>query len=150
IDGWLDEIYPAVTHEYYHAVNYPDDGAAPTLLDVLVAEGSADSFTARIYPDFVPQWTTALSRSEQATVWPLMKAELHSTDPATVDRLLFGDGDTVPRQAGYTIGFEIVQSWLKRHPGLPPSEWARFSPQAILDGSGYDPSRSATGGDQTL
>jgi uncharacterized protein YjaZ len=138
-EGWLDEIYPAVTHEYYHAVTYPDNGAAPTLLDVLISEGSADSFTAILYPDFVPEWTTALSRREQVAVWALMKADLHTTNPTTIDGWVFGDGHTVPRQAGYTIGFAIVQSWLKRHPDIPPSEWSRLSPQAILDGSGYDP-----------
>ena len=138
-DGWLDEIYPAVTHEYYHAVNYPDASEALTLLDVLINEGLADSFTAILYPDFVPEWTQALSAAQQAAVWPLMKADLDATDSATIDRWLFGDGDEVPRQAGYTIGFEIVQAWLKRNPDIPPSGWSLRSPQAILDASGYDP-----------
>ena len=119
----------------HHAVTYPDDAAALTLLDVLINEGSADSFTAILYPDFVPDWTAALSRSELAAVWAQMKADLHATNPTTIDRWVFGNG--VSRQAGYTIGFAIMQSWLKRHPGVPPSEWSRLSPQAILEGSGY-------------
>jgi uncharacterized protein YjaZ len=52
---------------------------------------------------------------------------------------VFGNGSTVPRQAGYTIGFEIVQAWLKRNPDIPPDEWSRLSPQSILEGSGYNP-----------
>lgn len=138
-EGWLDEIYSAVTHEYYHAMTYPDNGAAPTLLDVLISEGSADSFTAILYPDSVPEWTAALSPREQAAIWALMKADLQTTNPTTIDGWVFGDGETVPRQAGYTIGFAIMQSWLKRHPDIPPSEWSRLSPQAILDGSAFDP-----------
>ena len=138
-DGWLDEVFPAVTHEYYHAVTYPDDGQPPTLLDVLINEGSADSFTAMLYPDFVPEWTSAVSPDEQSAIWPKMKSDLQTTDPAIIDRWLFGDGNTVPRQAGYTIGYEILQAWLKRHPDIPPSEWSLHSPQSILDSSGYEP-----------
>lgn len=136
-DGWLDEIYPAVTHEYYHAVNFPD--AAPTLLDVLINEGLADSFTAILYPDFVPSWTRAFTIEEQAEVWRLMQGVLDTTERETIDRFVFGDGDTVPRQAGYTIGFAIVQAWLARHGDVPPAEWSRLSPREILDGSGYAP-----------
>lgn len=139
IDGWLDEIYPAVTHEYYHAVNYPEDGAALTLLDVLVSEGGADSFTAVLYADFVPQWANALTATEQAEVWSKMKPVLDTIDPATIDRYVFGNGSTVPRQAGYTIGFEIVQAWLMRNPDIAPAEWSLLSPQSILEGSGYNP-----------
>ena len=138
-DGWLDEIYPAVTHEYYHAVNYPDDGAALSLLDVLVSEGGADSFTAILYPDFVPQWANALTPAQQAEVWSKMQPVLDTTNRATIDRYVFGNGSTVPRQAGYTIGFQIVQAWLRRHPEVPPAEWSRLSPRAILEGSGYAP-----------
>lgn len=138
-EGWLDEIAPAVTHEFYHAVNYPDDARAPTLLDVIINEGSADSFTKVLYPEFVPPWSTAIPAAEQAAIWPAMQADLHTVHPATIDRWLFGDGKAVPRQAGYTIGFAIMQSWLKRHPDVPPSEWSLHSPQAVLDGSGYDP-----------
>ena len=138
-DGWLDGIYPAVTHEYYHAVTYPDEAAALTLLDVLINEGSADSFTAILYPDFVPEWTAALSRSEQAVVWAQMKADLHTTNTTTIDGWVFGNGDDIPRQAGYTIGFAIMQSWLKRHPDVPPSEWSLLTPQTILEDSGYAP-----------
>ena len=137
--GWLDEIYPAVTHEYYHAINYPGDGVALTLLDVMINEGLADSFAAILYPDFVPEWTTALSDSEQAAIWPQMRAALNSRDPRTIDQFVFGDGDSVPRQAGYTVGFAIVQAWLKRNPKLPPAVWSDFTPQAILDDSGYSP-----------
>jgi hypothetical protein len=85
-DGWLDEIYPAVTHEYYHAVNYPDDGVALTLLDVLVSEGGADSFAVILYPDFVPQWANAMTAAEQVEIWSEMKPVLDTTNPATIDR----------------------------------------------------------------
>ena len=52
---------------------------------------------------------------------------------------MFGDGDSVPFQAGYTIGFEIVQGYLEAHPDAEPAEWSRIDAREILEGSGYDP-----------
>lgn len=138
-EGWLDEIYPAVTHEYYHAVAFPGAPGTVTLLDVLINEGGADSLTAILYPDFVPEWTRALTPEQQADVWEQMRNVLDTTDQKLIDHFIFGDGDEVPRQAGYTIGFEILQAWLERHPDVPPSEWSKLTPTTILEGSGYEP-----------
>jgi uncharacterized protein YjaZ len=96
-----------------------------------------------LYPDFVPQWTRALTGEEKAKLWRQIQDSLDSTDPRTIDRFIFGGGvderDAVPRQAGYTIGFDIVQAWLKQNPNVPPTEWSRLSPREILEGSGYAP-----------
>lgn len=139
-EGWQEAIAPALAHEYYHAVNHPDTERAtrtPTLLDYLVNEGGADSFTAELYPDFVPAWTHAIDLDQQRAVWPEFERQLDSSDPAIVDLFLFGDGTSVPRQAGYTIGFEIVQAYLAIHPQQRPTEWSRLDAKTILDASGY-------------
>ena len=139
IDGWLDEIGPAVAHEYFHAANHPDvRSAEPTLLDFLVNEGSADYFASLLYPDFVPEWTRALTQDQQATVWPIMRRELDTTDIGTIQKYMFGD-DEIPFQAGYTIGFEIVTGYLSQRPNEPVSVWSRLEAKKILEGSGYDP-----------
>lgn len=138
-DGWLDEIGPAVAHEYFHAANHPDvRSAEPTLLDFLVNEGSADYFASLLYPDFIPEWTRALTQDQQAAVWPIMQRELNTTDIGTIQKYMFG-ADEIPFQAGYTIGFEIVTGYLSQHPHDPVSIWSRVEAERILEGSGYDP-----------
>ena len=52
---------------------------------------------------------------------------------------VFGNVDGIPFQAGYTIGFEIVQAYLAAHPDQPPQVWSRLDPTEILSGSGYEP-----------
>jgi len=54
-------------------------------------------------------------------------------------KFLFGNVDGIPFQAGYTIGFEIVQAYLAAHPEQPPQVWSRLDPTEILSGSGFDP-----------
>lgn len=149
VDGWLDELGPGFAHEYYHAANHPDDPDSPgstTLLDGLVNEGGADSLAAILYPEFVPAWTRALTREQQAEVWPQMKLALDSTDQEVIRKFLLGNVDGVPFQAGYTVGFEIVQSYLAAHPDQPPRVWSRVDPKEILAKSGYDPAAEKSPG----
>ncbi len=47
-----------------------------------------------------------------------MQPHLASTDAQTMQALMFGGVDGVPRRAGYTIGFSLVQAYLEAHPGL--------------------------------
>lgn len=147
--GWLDEIFPGFSHEYFHAAAHPDNPMGTneiTLLDLLVNEGGADSFTAILYPDFVPSWTHAISLQQEIELWPRVRKELDSTDMNFIQNVMFGDGDTFPFQSGYTIGYQIVQGYLASHPDDPPIVWSRVDPKEILAESGYV-SRVAPGED---
>lgn len=146
-DGWLDNIFPTVAHEYYHAANFPYDPVAPdttTLLDILIAEGGAESFAASLIVDYAPPFAEPLEQYQQAEVWAEMRLALDNTDPATIEKYLFGNVDGIPFQAGYIIGFEIVQAYLASHPDQPASVWSRLEPREILSGSSYDPMSKTT------
>ncbi|MEM7504133.1 MAG: DUF2268 domain-containing putative Zn-dependent protease [Pseudomonadota bacterium] len=139
-EGWLDEIYPGFAHEYYHAAAHPDNPMGTneiTLLDLLVNEGGADSFAAILYPDFVPSWTRAISLEQEIELWPRVQRALNTNDFAVIQDYLYGDGESIPDQAGYTIGFQIVQGYLAAHPDDPPIVWSRVDPKVVLDESGY-------------
>lgn len=141
-DGWLDNIFSTVAHEYYHAANFPYDPVAPdatTLLDILIAEGSAESFADILIADYTPPFASPLDQHQQAKVWAEMRLVLDSTEPTVIEKYLFGDVDGIPFQAGYIIGFEIVQAYLAAHPHQPVSIWSRLEPRELLSGSGYDP-----------
>lgn len=140
-DGWLDEIFPAFSHEYYHAAAHPDNPMGTnriTLLDLLVNEGGADSFTAILYPDFVPSWTSAISLQQEIELWPMLRERLDSTDFSFIQDVLYGNGDNIPLQTGYTVGYQIVQGYLAAHPDDPPIVWSRVDPKEILAESGYE------------
>ena len=139
-EGWLDEIYPGFAHEYYHAAAHPDNPMGTnriTLLDMLINEGGADSFAAILYPDFVASWTRAISLEQEIELWPRVRQALNTSDFAVIQDYLYGDGESIPDQAGYTIGFQIVQGYLAANPNDPPIVWSRVDPQVVLDESGY-------------
>ncbi len=139
-EGWLDEIFPGFSHEYFHAAAHPDNPMGTneiTLLDLLVNEGGADSFTNLLYPDFVPGWTKAISLQQEIELWPVVREKLDSTDSNLIQNILFGDGDHIPNQAGYTIGYQIVQGYLAANPDQPPIVWSRIDPKEVLAQSGY-------------
>ena len=140
-EGWLDEIFPAFSHEYYHAAAHPDNPMGTnriTLLDLLVNEGGADSFTAILYPEFVPSWTSAISLQQEVELWPMLREQLDSSDFGFIQDVLYGNGDNIPLQTGYTVGFQIVQGYLAAHPDDPPIVWSRVDPKEILAESGYE------------
>lgn len=139
-EGWLDEIFPGLSHEYFHAAAHPDNPMGTnriTLLDLLLNEGGADSFTALLYPDFIPAWTSAITLEQEIQLWPKVQAELDTNNWETIQNILYGDGDTIPDQSGYTIGYQIMQGYLSAHPDDPPVVWSRVNPKVVLQESGY-------------
>jgi len=48
----------------------------------------------------------------------------------------FGSGD-LPRWAGYTLGFDIVSGYLRRHPALTAADLVTTDAETILRGSGF-------------
>jgi uncharacterized protein YjaZ len=83
-------------------------------------------------------WANTLTPAQETVVWQKMKPLLASTDYRVNSKFLFGRED-VPKLAGYTIGFHIVQSYIKSHPTAAIPEWSALNDQQLLDQSGYIP-----------
>ncbi|MBI4298995.1 MAG: hypothetical protein HY666_04455, partial [Chloroflexi bacterium] len=43
-----------------------------------------------------------------------------------------------PQWTGYTIGFQIVHSYLERHPGVRPASLVGLHARSIYEGAGYE------------
>ena len=142
VEGWLDWLKYTLAHEYHHASwgyhHYALKGRQGwQLLDALITEGEADSFARLLYPHLSPNWISALTPEQELEQWEALRPLLSSSDSALYPRFMFGDAVTPPG-TGYTIGYHIVQAYLRRHPAEIVSEWLDHDPQAILAGSGYD------------
>lgn len=141
-DGWLDTLPHMVLHEYHHAVTHmlqPKLAMDATLLDTLVSEGGAEAFALSIRPEGPAKPFASLSLEQQAAVWTDMKVHLDSTDPKVLQLYVFGDGNRVPRYAGYIIGKEMAMSFLANNPDVSAKEWSAMSAREFLDRSGYEP-----------
>ena len=157
VDGWQRWLTYTVTHEYVHLVRnllfprgptgsrlmYIKTQVPETLLDVIVTEGIADAFATQIYPDVHPRSTEALTPEVEKRLWPKVHRRLEMSDTTELRRILYGDNDRIPPWTGYTIGYRIVKSYLKAHPGTHPASLVGLPASTIFQQSGYAPAQSA-------
>ena len=153
VPRWPEILAYTACHEYIHLVRnylfprsmvggrmvYVKSEAPDTLLDAMLTEGIADAFARGIYPDHLPRWVTELTPEDEAAVWPQIQRRLNFTDPGEIRRYLFGDSDRVPLWSGHAIGYSIVRSYLRRHPGAKPASLVGLQPHTIYEESGYEP-----------
>jgi hypothetical protein len=109
------EFALTLAHELHHAMRIGTCGYGTTLGETLVTEGLADAFSQELTGCDDPMWTQALGDHE----WPEMlnraEKELDSTayDHA---QWFYGTG-SIPRWAGYTIGYRLIQRYKEAIPG---------------------------------
>ena len=139
--AWLEWVAPSVAHEYHHAAwlqRFPDGFDGFQLTDYLILEGRAGSFAELAYPDSPEPWTKALTPDEQHVQWEVLQPHLGTRNRGLQQRIMFG-GERYPTWTGYVIGFNIVQSFLKKHPNMDVATWTEMDAQELLERSGYAP-----------
>ena len=107
------------------------------MADYLVFEGRADSFAHLVYPQRQAPWTNALTPQQEKAAWKAIQPHLSSTSPSLLLNLMFGGGKGVPQWAGYTIGFNMVQAFLKKRADPNVDRWTAIEAGELLKQSGY-------------
>ena len=126
--NWLSDLEVTVAHEYHHLAT---QGPAPTGLDVLVREGLAHHFAARLYPDRIHPSANALSPDQIAPAWAKILPHLRDEPGSFLRTYMFGGpyyGGEVPGWAGYTLGYCLVWAYAQDHPGISPAELSEVPP----------------------
>lgn len=147
-DYTLPRLGAAAAHEFHHNVRL---SYAPFTMDIsvgeyIVLEGLAESFAADLYGhDRIGPWVTSLTPEELAQSKAVIGGALDVRGFNNVSPYLFGDPAAsfsgyqpvgLPFAAGYTVGFHVVQAYLRRT-GRTIVE-ATFTPAAdIIANSGY-------------
>ncbi|MCA9837212.1 MAG: hypothetical protein KC422_09855 [Trueperaceae bacterium] len=152
--GWPNEIGTprlpvASAHEINHLVRFAFEPFMPnlTLGKYLVAEGLAESFALEIVGDksLIGPYSSALSQSQLEAVKPKFSAALYEADFNVARAYIFGDWAAeqfhypkkgIPDYAGYTVGFELVQTYLRRS-GKTATEATYIPWEEIVNESGY-------------
>jgi len=133
---WLRQ---ALSHEVDHSVRALDGpGLGTTLLDYFVNEGLADAFDRQAWPGMRLPWDHALTTTAERELWARARPQLSISDPAAYQPWFFG-GPGIPRWAGFTIGHDMVDGYLARHPKLSAASLVRTPATSILAGSGFAP-----------
>jgi uncharacterized protein YjaZ len=138
-DGWLEMLEYVVAHEYHHAAlaqRLPNNVNNLDLANYLVTEGKADSFAKLVYPDVIAPWTKALKPEQERKLWQTIQPLLMNEDVYLHQEIMFGS-TRFPTWTGYTIGFNIVQAFLKKYPDTDVETWTKMDAQTLLEQSGY-------------
>ena len=130
-----------LAHELDHAARVlRGPGIDDTLLDWFVAEGMADRFAGAAFPSVPPSaGDHALTPLETATLWRRARPQLRSFETIARLRRWFYGARTIPAYAGYTIGYDIVNGYLERHPAVSVAGLVTVDAERILRGSGFTP-----------
>ena len=142
---WSEWVPYVLAHEYHHAVwgyNYfaVQRKTHMDLLTGLLIDGEADSFAKLLYPERQPTWINALTPAEEKEQWKRMQQYLDGNDGSVYERFFFGDLVTgTPGNTAYTIGYRIVQTYLKQHPSQTVLDLLDKDAQEILIECGYEP-----------
>lgn len=142
---WPSWVQYVLAHERHHSAwgyhyYYLQGGARRDLLVSLISEGTADSFARLLCPELLPRWIAALSPEEEARQWQAIRPLLDQPDwdGELYRRFFFGNAELgTPAFTGYTLGYRIVQGYLKNHPEAGVYDWTLAAPETILAGSGY-------------
>jgi uncharacterized protein YjaZ len=136
---WRSHLLKIVAHEYHHSVwisrNFKSVNFS--LLEYLTLEGRADCFAESVYPEVESPWTNLFGFDKEKNVWYAIKNVLNSRDVKLNLRLAVGDKD-IPLGSVYTIGYRIMQQFLKNYPHVTLLEWTDMEAEKILSKSKYE------------
>ncbi|MGD6776731.1 MULTISPECIES: DUF2268 domain-containing protein [Bacillaceae] len=130
-------IKELIAHEYHHLV-YMEISEYNTrtahLLEKVVMEGKAETFTKILYPDYEAHWIERLSNDERDRVWSFMDENKYSVSEEDYSVLHNGSiSKELPSWSNYRMGYQIMQEYLEKNPDLPVEEWTVLKAVEIID-----------------
>lgn len=117
-----EEIMRTLAHELYHCTRRKAVGFDETLFKSLVNEGLAEHFEIEVTNKKPDKYAVALS-AKQIQVMKKRIAKEFSSKKFDFDEWFLGSKSRkIPKWTGYTIGFNLVGEYLKKHPDKRPSQ----------------------------
>lgn len=145
----MKRIPALIAHEFHHNIrfSYFDwNHGNVTVGDYLIIEGLADSFAKELYgKKCLGPWITAVNHGELNYSKEVIKDALYVKGFSEVSCYMFGDTIAkeqgyspvgLPPFAGYAIGYEIVQSFMKEN-NLTIKEATLLKTDEIINNSKY-------------
>lgn len=121
-------------HEFNHTVFLKSHNISYqklTLLDFLIIEGLAENFKEIIIKGRSSPWVRALSINQCKIIFKEIKNLLNSKNKK-IHSLVFFENKKYPLWTGYALGYQIVKSFLKKHPKMKWEEIMKIPPKEIL------------------
>lgn len=125
-----------IAHEFNHSVFMDYHNliyTQLTLLDSLILEGLAQNFVESLFREPGP-WAKAIPLKECKEVFSRVEKSINSKDYHIYSELFF-EGKKYPLWAGYSLGYQIVKSFLKIQKKISWGEIMKLSSLSILENS---------------
>jgi uncharacterized protein YjaZ len=138
----VDFMLHSLAHELQHVVRLRMPQWHLTLLECMITEGLSDHFMIEVFNCEQPQWSRSLNEEEikqyMIKAKPILYIEHESWNEEFNQKYfapwMFGrtGDDPIPGWTGYTIGWRIVENYLKAHPKVRASSLVFTSPEVIV------------------
>ena len=128
----INKQFPGLlAHEWHHCLRFRKLGLFRNLLQAMVHEGLADHFSCEITGLDPQPWDKALNpkqiRKFGKRALKECRNEKYNNDDHNAwffgcSQRRFSRKAKIPRWAGYTLGYTVIEEYLKRNPGVEVSE----------------------------
>jgi uncharacterized protein YjaZ len=134
----IENIMHTLAHELHHVCRVRMPNFQVTILECMVNEGLADHFMVEVFNCEQTPWSNALTEEQihqyMIRVKPLMRKKYESWTKELDTWMLYGkpEPEPIPGWTGYSIGWRIVENYLKDHPEARASSLVFTPPEVIV------------------
>lgn len=116
-----EHLEQILIHEIHHCIRWKRMGYGTTLLEAIISEGLADHFDIEISNKKPEPWSVALNKNQIRYYLKKAKKEFNNKKYDYSAWFFGGSKESIPRWTGYSLGFYLVDEYLKKHPHKKPS-----------------------------
>lgn len=136
------EIQALFTHEYNHIcrlAHLQKEFHELTLLDSMIIEGMAEVAVEKtLGKNVLAPWVSLYSKEEVIQYWNKIYQFLHVKGKKNHDPILYGDQNRgYPKWLGYSLGYYIVNSFIKKNKGMTIKDLLKVDSNKILAESDF-------------
>ncbi len=135
VKNWETALKNTIAHEYNHSVVY-NFHKWETLLDSIIFEGFAEHFREQVVGGKKAPWAKAVSQKECKKHFSKLKEKLNSKNHQLYREVFFGS-EKYPLWLGYSLGYQIVKSFLSKNKGESWIDMVKIKPKEILKQSSF-------------
>jgi len=135
VRNWETALKKTIAHEYNHSVIY-NSHKWENLLDSIIFEGFAEHFREQVVGGKRAPWAKAVSQKECQKYFSKLKEKLNSKNHQLYREVFFGS-EKYPLWLGYSLGYQIVNSFLSKNKEKSWTDLVKIKPKEILKESSF-------------
>ena len=138
-DSLKHELFFTLAHELHHTIRWQKQVEGDTLLEAMIFEGLADHFAQEVTGRSKPSLYSCALTPEQKKIFLKKASKVWKQPTYNNDLWFFGsEPDIIPRWTGYTLGYDLVATYLLDHPETSASKLAVADASLFLNISIYN------------